>query len=180
MMKWSVSYAEAESVLASLHGATAEVQRKAFRGRLQHLKRLGIPIGINPGRGAKIRYREEQLYEWAFCLELAEFGLDPSLIVQIMKNNRKEILDNLTKAREAPNGDDLYFVTNPNFLTASWAVNRPLRFRFIPLSDTKRLVQRLYGQHRRAILINISDLFRRFGEGKVDYYSKRNLDEPGE
>ena len=86
-MKWSVSYAQAEGVLARLHEGTGTTQTKAFRGRLKHLKRLGIPEGSSPGRGAKINYYEDQLLEWAFCLELAEFGLDPTLIVQLMKES---------------------------------------------------------------------------------------------
>src|SRR4051812_20669682 len=81
----ALDYAEVETVLARMHHADEVVQRGAFRGRLAHLRRLGIPIGLTPGKGKRISYEIEQVYQLALCLELAEFGLDPSLIVRMVK-----------------------------------------------------------------------------------------------
>src|SRR5829696_822695 len=79
------TYAEAETVLAQVYEADATVQRAAFRGRLKHLKRLGVPLAMAPGKGAKIAYEYEHLYQWCLCLELEEFGVDPTLIVAILR-----------------------------------------------------------------------------------------------
>ena len=59
------SHAQAEAVLAGLFGADERVQKAAFRGRLKHLKRLGVPLGSRPGRGSKIDYELEHIYQWA-------------------------------------------------------------------------------------------------------------------
>ena len=109
------TYAQAEAVLARLHGVSGDVQRRAFRARLKNLKRLGIPRGIHPGRGAKIWYHDEQIYEWAFSLELTQFGLDPSLIVGVIERAwATDILPKFqaTAAVGKPAGD-LLFVMYP-------------------------------------------------------------------
>ena len=77
--------------------------------------------GSIPGRGAKVLYKEAQLYEWAFCLELAEFGLDPTAIVRLMEQKFKDdILPHLMEARLQHGSDDLYFVASPNLMEAVW------------------------------------------------------------
>jgi hypothetical protein len=169
-LRWSLSYAEIERVLAKLHGASGEVQQKAFRGRLKHLKRLGIPQGIHPGRGAKIYYFEEQLFEWAFCLELAEFGLDPTVIVRLMNDYwKKDILRRLMAAKGAASShDDLYFVATPALMSAAWQKNRdPLPYRWMKLNQATTWVGRLLGDQRRAIVINITDLLRQIWHSRV-------------
>jgi hypothetical protein len=177
-LRWSLSYAEIERVLARLHGATTgEIQQKAFRGRLKHLKRLGIPQGIHPGRGAKIYYFEEQLFEWAFCLELAEFGLDPTVIVRLMNDYwRKDILRRLMAVRANPWGDggerddDVYFVANPALMSATWGKGRqPLPYRWMKLSQAPTWIARLLGEQRRAIVINVTDLLRQIGHHRITF-----------
>jgi hypothetical protein len=167
----SVSYAEIESVLAKLHGAYGDVQQKAFRGRLKHLKRLGIPRGINPGRGAKVWYKEAQLYEWAFCLELAEFGLDPTAIVRLMNRKFKDdILPNLMKARKQTDSNDLFFVASPTLMSAVWQDKEPLPYRWMKFSDSELWLYRMGHSPqtpRRAILINVTVLCNAIGRFNV-------------
>src|SRR4051794_23838050 len=73
------TYAQAETVLARLYGADEQAQLGAFRGRLKHLKRVNIPLNMSPGRGAKVAYTREHVFQWAVCLEFSEFGFDPVL-----------------------------------------------------------------------------------------------------
>jgi hypothetical protein len=162
-----VSYAEVEKVLAKLHGADGDVQQKAFRGRLKHLKRLGIPRGINPGKGAKVWYKEAQLYEWAFCLELAEFGLDPTAIVRLMEQKFKDdILPHLVEARLQRDSDDLYFVASPSLMSAAWQSKEPLPYRWLKSSDAAIWLDRMGRSRqtpRRAIVINVTVLCNTIG-----------------
>jgi hypothetical protein len=174
--RWSLSYAEIESILAGLHHADGDVQQKAFRGRLKHLKRLGIPRGINPGRGAKVLYKEAQLYEWAFCLELAEFGLDPTAIVRLMEQRFKDdILPHLMEARLQRGSDDLFFVASPNLMQAVWQDKPPLPYRWIKSSGLTTWLSRMGHSPttpRRAILINCTVLGNAIGRLGVTVDSK--------
>lgn len=159
------SYATAETVLARLHGADQKVQRAAFRGRLKHLKRLGIPRGINPGRGAKVWYDDAQIYEWAFCLELAEFGLDPTTTVGFMERHwAGDLLPKLLtdRRRQTPDGDDLYFFAYPQLMADAWAPSKDeaIPYRWVRRSESERWVHRLIGTNRRAIIINVSSIVR--------------------
>lgn len=115
-----LSYAQAEAILAHLHGADAEVQKGAFRGRLKHLKRLGIPLGSNPGRGQKIQYSIEHLCQWAFCLELEQMGLDPSLISQIVHHNWDWIFEDAFSAGDLRKVCNSFFYLEPKFMTSVW------------------------------------------------------------
>src|SRR5690242_8776890 len=82
----TASFAEVETALARMHGISEEVRPRAFRARLQNLQRLGLPFGKKPGRGKKIDYTAEDVFQLAFCLELAQFGFDPSYAVDIIEN----------------------------------------------------------------------------------------------
>jgi hypothetical protein len=176
--RFSVSYAEAEFVLARLHGADA-VQRKAFRGRLKHLKRLGIPSGIAPGKGAKIFYYEAQLYEWALCLELAEFGIDPTVIVRLIEESwqlhilpRWIAFHNALLEEKLHSGPDpdLFFHCFPNAMSQAWSDGQPLPFKLEVLNDYQ--LARLC-KNRRLLLINISALDRQIGVEGVKFQSKQ-------
>jgi hypothetical protein len=77
------TYAQVEAALASVHEIPA-ARMKAFRGRLKHFLRLGI-VPSSPGKGNKITYTINNVYMWAICLELEEFGLDPVRIEEFYR-----------------------------------------------------------------------------------------------
>jgi hypothetical protein len=123
-----LSYAEAETVLAGIYGATGKAQAGAFRGRLKHLKRLGIPLGVSPGRGKKIAYGRNELYQWCFCLELSEFGIDPSIIAKLVRTLWKRyIFPGFNKMRERPASEVYYFWLPSEFMSASWRTTGQFR-----------------------------------------------------
>jgi hypothetical protein len=115
-----VTYAVAEGILARLHGVDAEAQRGAFRGRLKHLKRLGIPLDSSPGKGKKIKYSIEQLYQWAFCLELEEFGLDPALISALVRRYWDDPLHGIFKQAAIEPSRVRFCYVLPGFMAKSW------------------------------------------------------------
>jgi hypothetical protein len=171
MSDWSVTYAEAETMLASLHGASGDVQSRAFRGRLKHLKRLGIPIDSSPGRGSKIAYSDDQLHQWAFCLELAEFGIDPTTIASFVLN---EWASNLSPHfQEAlTSRSDIYFAMRPRLMANAWEPGS-FDLQWIDLKRATNFLHRLSGGNRRAILINISDLTKQIDDAGRQYHSAR-------
>ena len=108
------SYAQVESALAKVHhvddGAIG-----AFRGRINNLKRLGI-VPSSGGRGKKIHYRAYDVLELAFCLQLCEFGIDPSTIKMLSDNIGSEITS-ATKMTKSYS-EDIYIAFSPNILTS--------------------------------------------------------------
>jgi hypothetical protein len=78
-------YAEVEDALARMCRVPPDVQKKAFRGKIQHFQKLGIPLNLKPGKGRKNLYTEDELFQWALCLELAEYGVHPSTIADTIR-----------------------------------------------------------------------------------------------
>jgi hypothetical protein len=130
------SYGELETLIARFYGASAKAQVGALRGRIRHLRRLGLPIGVAPGgSGRKIAYGKEQVYELGFCLQLEQLGIDPSLAVDLLKahGHRKYILRAYGEAEEALQKGELYFfwlVTE--FMSAGWSTKK-LKFPGLPV-----------------------------------------------
>ena len=116
------SYGQVETLIARIYGASAKVQAGALRGRIRHLRRLGLPIGISPGTGTPIEYGKEQVYELAFCLGLEQCGVDPRLAVRLLKKHRTFILHTYAKAEEAIQKNEGYFFwLETDFMSASWS-----------------------------------------------------------
>jgi hypothetical protein len=81
----ALGYARVEAALARVYDAEG-VQKNAFRGRLKHFRKLGIPHH-NPGKGGRIAYDVQDVWQLMVCLELSEFGIDPNLIVKIVQRH---------------------------------------------------------------------------------------------
>jgi len=114
------TYAEAETLLGELYGVPDQAtQRGAFRGRLKHLSRLGVPLDSRPGKGARVAYDVEHLYQWAFCLELEEFGLDPTVIVRFLR--AQWYLIGATFKAAAKDDRELFMVlTSLRLMSSTW------------------------------------------------------------
>jgi hypothetical protein len=132
MDKTVFRYGQVETILARLHDADSDAQAGALRGRIKHLRRLGLPFGTSPGTGNKILYEKSQIYQFAFCLELEEFGINPDLIVKLLETYRDFVLSAYTSAeREFEKGNDYYFRFHTDFMSANWSKEK-LKFPGIP------------------------------------------------
>jgi hypothetical protein len=70
----TIGYGEFEAIVAELH-RIPETGRKAFRARLRVMRDAGIPSVASPGKGARVSFRFEDLWEAHLALHLEEFGL---------------------------------------------------------------------------------------------------------
>jgi hypothetical protein len=126
----SLGYSEVESILATLFGADEVAQKGALRGRLQNLRRLRLPLGedLHQGRGRHAAYQVGDLWQLGFALELAEFGIDPSLIAAIIRQHwDKTVLPAFERAEAAiregaaEKSGDRYLFASPSLMSGPWA-----------------------------------------------------------
>ena len=80
------SFGEVEAVLVALNHV-ADEKRTAFRARLKHFQRLGFPAGANTGTGTRAIYTFPMLLQMCLATELAQTGMAPLRIVEMIKWN---------------------------------------------------------------------------------------------
>jgi hypothetical protein len=175
------SYSQAEAALARMYETPSDPsQRGAFRARIRNFQKLGIPFGVNPGRGSRIEYGLPEIYQWMLCLELAEFGMPPSTIAAILKKRWKPtirseksdgILFNLTRAAAEDcsknvDAQDVYLCVSPAAMSQAWSKsNRPdLHFRWFNQDQSDLFLRNVTGAQRRACVINVTYLLRSLQE----------------
>lgn len=159
------SYAEVETALARMHGADPAAQRGAFRGRLKHLQRLGLPLGEKVGKGRRIDYTEEQIWQYALALELAQCGIDPATVARMIKDYwSRGLQENLSQvAHFWGKADDTVMMLAVGFMSLSWEdQDQTLEgIRFMSWSKISGIpLHGRVGDRRRSIVINISDMLR--------------------
>lgn len=167
------SYAIVETALARLHDAGPEVQRGAFRGRLKHLQRLGLPLGEKPGKGTRIDYDAQQIWQLAIALELAEFGIDPLKIAQIVKSAWHETLSIIVdEAIEKFKEHDETIELCVSFMSGAWT-GREILHEVIPADFYSGHVRPSTRANRRRIIINVRsmvyELIGHFADLGVDF-----------
>jgi hypothetical protein len=114
-------YARIETALARVYGAE-DVQKSTFSGRLKHFRKLGVPAR-KPGKGTRIEYEDADLWQLMICLELSEFGIDPTLIVKIVRRHWEVsgyLPQAIQLARQFP-GNDRFVAIPVNFMSHAWA-----------------------------------------------------------
>lgn len=74
----------------------------AFLGRFQHLQRLRLVQGINPGRGKQAEYRANQVLVIAIAMQLLQLGLSPERAVWIIQQNQDRVRLAISLAVSAP------------------------------------------------------------------------------
>lgn len=79
MMEPTFSFKHVDAILADVFGV-ADEKRKTFTARLQQLQKLGLPPGVNTGRGTRAQYASWQLADFLFYMDLLDAGVSPALI----------------------------------------------------------------------------------------------------
>jgi hypothetical protein len=169
------SYAQVEAALAKTY-ESEDVQRRAFRGRLKHFRKLGIPQQ-QPGKGSRIRYTASDIFQLMVACEFSEFGVDPHLIAAIVRRHwlRKDgFFQAIDFAQRFP-GDDFLVVIHAYFMSWKWthwtrgvkikqtateisisSVSEPVSIRFLKVSDSAIFLQELQKAGQRFFVFNLS------------------------
>src|SRR5262245_25918900 len=79
------SYGALEKALSVVFNADGEHQG-AFRSRIKHLQRLGLP-GLKAGKGARVEYSVEHASQWLLALLLSAGGIDPAYAVEQIRDH---------------------------------------------------------------------------------------------
>lgn len=102
----AVRYKQVEDVLSKIF-LVPPAKLKAFRGRLRHLRNIGIPYDLEkPGRGSQISYTREHLVELLIALELESLGLPPRFALS-------SYLEALRFPPEGMPRTDVYMIIHP-------------------------------------------------------------------
>jgi hypothetical protein len=157
-----MEYRIVEKILAELRGAIAGEELPAFRSRLRVLRDKGIPDLEKPGKGSRVSYSFEDLWEIGFALSLETFGLPPQKVEKIVHFSRGLMLDD-TREQEKKIGKDIWaqivaLYLNPSDPSSQSAVSvqlAPLKVHMSSMLSTEEPgTSLLFG------LINLSALTR--------------------
>lgn len=98
----SFQYSDIFEILSKKH-QISKSKAISFRGRLQHFQRLGFPLGINTGRGKRVKYTWRELFLMGLALEYVEIGSTPERIVQEILKFEDMLLESLAKVASPEN-----------------------------------------------------------------------------
>ncbi len=116
------TYAQVERALARVHAVAPEA-RGAFKARIKKLQAQKI-VPASPGKGQRILYRPEDVYLWAYCLELSEFGIDPKIVRRIIESTwERESGWSVSAKMCADDAEGSVFVFDPNVLSGWYALD---------------------------------------------------------
>lgn len=166
------SYATVESALSRAFGID-EALRGSLRGRIKNFQALGITPS-SPGTGKRISYLRDDIYKWAFCLELLEFGIDPKNVKRIHDYYWKNI--NTSFYLNEGEGD-IFFHFSPSFLSdrRSDDFNSSFRFMIGTGDDVKAFVYEVRKNFGDEIVTTLSEnaFMSRHGSINISYLRRK-------
>jgi hypothetical protein len=159
---------EVSKIVAAIFGADEKGRRGALTARLQKLQKFGVPLGQRPGKGKRIDYRNEQLFQLIFALELEDIGIMPSQIERIIKGLWRYKIHGYFKTalKNIDAKDDMILIFELSQMTSTWAPGLEGQdFHFAAVrADNETLGAAIKGfiheGWRHLSLINVSNLVR--------------------
>jgi hypothetical protein len=170
MVAAKAGFALVEAALAATY-CVPEDAAGAFRAKLTAVQKLGI-LGNRPGKGQAIAYSADLVCRLVFAIEAFEFGLSPSVVVDIVERTWVSKLSKIFRdadkaASDAPGPRDIVlYITGVKILTRGWAKTTPT----IGQCELGELSQRIGqwmggdqpGHAPRLMAVNLSEQMRRF------------------
>jgi hypothetical protein len=117
-------YGEIETFLAKMYDAE-DVQRSRFRSRVQHFRKCGLPQK-RVGKGARVRYSSSDVFQLVLAFEFAEFGVDPQLIIDIIRRHWRrqsglwEAVSLAQQALAEKSSFELHVVVKAHMMSWTW------------------------------------------------------------
>jgi hypothetical protein len=152
------TYAQVENALMQVFNIREE-DRGMLRGRIKNMQRLKL-APETPGKGKRIIYGFESVWTWAVFLELSEFGIDPTKILQIIAG---PVLARWSDHIDAL-GEDRYAILHPFFMSkwndAKLGFGGRIGSDILNASEISSEVIDQDGVEGRASIFNISRLRR--------------------
>jgi hypothetical protein len=182
------SYGQIEHALAQVFGIDAAGQKGWLRGRLQHVRRLGL-VADSPGRGRTIDYALDDADKWLVAIELEHFGqlgADPTKVVELIKRVWNPPARKRSASEAVARGEaslrDLVAVARASrrrdtdlILTVRFeAMATPAKvFGYVTASGMPSLIGWLAGDRvdptpRRASIFNLSERLRQFDKALAE------------
>ena len=154
-----------------------DVQDTAFRGRIQHFRKCKLPER-RVGKGARHRYSADDVFQLVLAFEFAELGVDPSLIIQVIRRHWRAqtgLWAAIANAQRFPD-DDILVVIEANFMSYAWnrekskptatemsvqVVAEPILIRYFKEArDRDALLKTLRQRGKRYFVLNLSERVR--------------------
>jgi hypothetical protein len=88
--KFEASYKVLEQVLYEMHRVPA-ARQSAFLARLRYMQRHDFPAA-RVGRGRKVAYDLEQIFQIAIAFEFLQFGAQPAQVMRLLRSAWPDIL----------------------------------------------------------------------------------------
>lgn len=110
-MVFTLSYGEVVRVLAKMHDF-APAKSTPLRGRVQHLQKLGVPSGVNTGRGRAAAYGRDELFQIAVAFEMLDLGFPPER-ARLVTTNWDMVRGGILEAATVNPFERVYLVLHP-------------------------------------------------------------------
>ncbi|QNE05409.1 hypothetical protein [Croceicoccus marinus] len=152
-LAFGISRGEMLSVLAGVLLIPRE-RDGAFLGKFQHLQRLSLIDGINPGRGKNAQYSAYQMAVIAIAFQFLQLGITPERTVRIMKEKRRSIEKSLARVASIEFDQHGMPVEAPDWRYRSFLKVDPAALSDIkePIDMLAYSVEPLTGQELRTLL----------------------------
>ncbi len=140
------TYKEIQKILSNKHDIASD-NDTAFRGRLQHMQRLGFPAGVNTGKGRPVSYRWRELLLLALAFEYLEIGSTPDRAIAEIVKIEDMILTGVSEvilagqaAADSPNSNHFLFAELSALLTLKAEENWHQQCRILSFEDINQIL----------------------------------------
>jgi hypothetical protein len=155
-----LNYTDLEAKLADLHHAEQRAGVGALRARIRMLRDLGVPAVPKVGKGARVEYSFDDLWESHFGLLLQEAGFPPAHVADVIQTGRPWMLQQ-TKTEDRVGGDAWVEIIPVNRYPEAPAEHGRVSLQFDSFDQVTGHLKHSWGQPACVyLLVNVSKITR--------------------